>query len=423
MIDVRAAGLRWVHLLLGGALLMPYFLLSAVLLGVAAQERADFTTVRWQFAAYALSLGMVSVTAFARLVRPLSVGAVVALSGVNPRLLESTPAHSWAARRRAAGWLILHTGLGALVSGMTLSIPPAVIVLTALPVTGSGPDSSWAWARFFADAPRWLPPLAGLALLALLLVAGLTAGLLLKRLAPVLLGPTTTDRLAAAERRATRLAERNRVARELHDSVGHALSTVTLQAGAARKLLERDPQFAAEALEAIEETSRQAVAELDAVLGILREGDRAEAGDLEQDSGRTSGGAPAYRRPTLDALDALVARTRAAGVDVTVHTPAHLERLPPALSQEAYRIVQEGLTNVIRHAGQVPVHVECVLTKRELTILVENELTTRQQPTAGGGRGLTGIAERAVLLGGSVEAGPSRGRWRLLARLPRGSAR
>ncbi len=94
---------------------------------------------------------------------------------------------------------------------------------------------------------------------------------LLARWAPELLGPTPADRLAAAEQRAADLAVRNRLARELHDAVGHALSAVTLQASAARRVLDHDPEFVREALAAIEDTTRRTVGELDAVLGVLRE--------------------------------------------------------------------------------------------------------------------------------------------------------
>lgn len=409
MRHVRGAALRWVHLLLGGALLMPYFLLSGLLLSLTVGA-VDLTSVRWQFAAYALSLVMVAVTGFFGLVRPLSVAAVVALLKVRPQRLADTAARSLAARGRAASWLCLHTGLGTLVSGMTLSIPPAVIVLLTLPLTDDADGSPWTWSQWLAHSPPWLPPLAGLALLAFLLAVGVLVGLLLRWVAPMALGPTPADRLAAAEQRAARLAERNRVARELHDSVGHALSTVTLQAGAARKLLERDPRFAEEALEAIEETSRQAVAELDSVLGILRE-------DAEPTDGAATGG------PTLGSLGTLVARTRLAGMAVTLSAPDGLDRLPPPLSQEAYRIVQEGLTNATRHADRVPVHIELTLTREELVILVENDLTTPPPPGAHGGRGLAGITERAALLGGGAEAGPREGRWQLRARLPRGGSR
>ncbi|EFH31884.1 predicted protein [Streptomyces pristinaespiralis ATCC 25486] len=240
----------------------------------------------------------------------------------------------------------------------------------------------------------------------LALAAGSAAvGALLARQAPVLLGPTPADRLAAAERRATELAERNRLARELHDSVGHALSAVTLQAGAARKVLDSgraaDVEFVREALAAIEETTRRTVGELDAVLGLLR-----QDGDGE---GRLDG-------PTLTALEGLLSRS---GVSVTLHTRGTLTAVAAPVSREAYRIVQEGLSNALRHAGASPVTLWIGAGEEELEIRMENPVPERapvQRP--GGGRGLRGVAERAALLGGQAAAGPDDGVWRLSARLP-----
>lgn len=261
-------------------------------------------------------------------------------------------------------------------------------------------------------------PLLGIGLLAALALCAAAAGELLARLAPVLLGPTAADRLAAAEERAADLAVRNRLARELHDAVGHALSAVTLQAAAARRMLERDPDFVREALTAIEDTTRRTVGELDAVLGLLREGDPARP------DGAT---APA---PSLAAdLDALLARTRAAGTTVTAHQdpgPAgDWAHLPEITSREAYRIVQEGLSNALRH-GAGPVDLRILVRAGHDTGRGELEITMTNPPAAPegreprttGGRGLRGSAERAALLGGSVEAGPHGDRWRLRAVLP-----
>ncbi|WP_344527169.1 sensor histidine kinase, partial [Streptomyces rectiviolaceus] len=207
------------------------------------------------------------------------------------------------------------------------------------------------------------------------------------------------------------LAVRNRLARELHDSVGHALSAVTLQASAARRVLDRDPDFVREALAAIEETTRRTVGELDAVLGVLREG-----GD-----GRASPTAPA---PTLSAdLDGLLKRTRAGGLRVkaTVELgPGGADALPPMVSREAYRIVQESLSNALRHAGpEAPVTLRIALEGTDLEILVANPLphdTPASRP--GGGHGLHGITDRARLLGGTVRTGPADGVWRVNVRLP-----
>ncbi|MEB3967198.1 histidine kinase, partial [Streptomyces kunmingensis] len=233
---------------------------------------------------------------------------------------------------------------------------------------------------------------------------------LLARWAPALLGPTPKDRLAVAEARAADLAVRNRLARELHDTVGHALSAVTLQASAARRVLNSDPDFAREALAAIEDTTRRTVGELDAVLGVLR-----EAGDA-------SGTTPA---PTLaDDLDGLLRRTRAAGLTVDASLGIDPARVPPLVSREAYRIVQEALSNVLRHAGT---RVDLRLAHEEdaLRITAENPLQQPAQGAAqsrpGGGHGLRGIADRARLLGGSAAAGRAEeddGVWRLAVRLP-----
>jgi signal transduction histidine kinase len=254
-----------------------------------------------------------------------------------------------------------------------------------------------------------LSPVAGIACLLALAGCAAGAGALLARWAPALLGPAPEDRLAAAEARAADLAVRNRLARELHDSVGHALSAVTLQASAARRVLDSDPEFVREALAAIEDTTRRTVGELDAVLGVLRDGD-------------TPGSGPA---PTLAAdLDGLLRRVRAGGLRLTATVPADPDALPPVLSREAYRIVQEGLSNAVRHAGDdVEVTLRVELTDGHLEISVENPLvdtlTPSNSPRPGGGHGLRGIGDRSRLLGGTARAGPDgTGMWCLHVRLP-----
>ncbi|MGW0368455.1 sensor histidine kinase, partial [Streptomyces coeruleorubidus] len=212
------------------------------------------------------------------------------------------------------------------------------------------------------------------------------------------------------EARAADLAVRNRLARELHDSVGHALSAVTLQASAARRVLDSDPEFVREALAAIEDTTRRTVGELDAVLGVLREGG-------------APGTAPA---PTLAAdLDGLLRRTRAGGQRVTATVDADPESLPPLLSREGYRIVQEGLSNALKHAGdRVAVDVRIAAADGWLEITVDNPVTGPAAVTGpassrpGGGHGLRGIADRVRLLGGTMTAGPAGETWRLHVRLP-----
>ncbi|MFE2306501.1 histidine kinase dimerization/phosphoacceptor domain-containing protein, partial [Streptomyces sp. NPDC059411] len=304
------ARLRWVHLILGGALLMPYFLLTQVVVGVLGGGVNALNSLPLSLAAYALALPLVAATGLFGLVRPMSVTAVRALTGVAGERLAQGPARTWAARGRTSAWWTVHLGVGALVSGMTLAVPPAAVVLIALPLVSGLREVPLRLGWFDVRAGVYLAPLFGIGLLTGLVLCAVGAGALLVRLAPVLLGPTAADRLAAAEERAADLAVRNRLARELHDSVGHALSAVTLQASAARRVLDTDPGFVREALAAIEDTTRRTVGELDAVLGLLREGDGTAAG-----GGSGAGGAaPA---PTLAGdLDGLLDRSRASGTPI-----------------------------------------------------------------------------------------------------------
>ncbi|MFI9718917.1 sensor histidine kinase [Streptomyces sp. NPDC052396] len=402
------ARLRWVHLLLGGALLMPYYLLATVLLSFLVKPHmhpADVVVFQASSLLVAVPLAALSAL-LSRLVRPLEGAAARALTAPDGELATG-PAGTWAERVRPALYFTLHVLLGGIVSGMSLAAPPAAVGLIVLPLTGHGKTLlKLAWARW-ADGP-WLPvlgPLTGLALLALLIGTAWTAGTVLARCAPRLLGPSPADRLAEAEHRAHQLALRNRLARELHDSVGHALSAVLLQAGAARTVLATDPEFAREALAAIEQTTREAVGELDTVLGLLREED---------------GAASAAPAPTLADLDGLLARTRAAGGTVTLTAGGRpLEQVPPVVSREAYRIVQEGLGNALRHAGPVPVELRIDVDDDNLEVTVDNPLGTGSAARrAGGGRGLAGIAERARLLRGSATAERRDDGWRLSVRLP-----
>ncbi|MBO0516159.1 histidine kinase [Streptomyces beijiangensis] len=383
---------------------MPYFLVGTVAVGPLAGSGSALTSLPLQLAAFAVALPLAAVTALLPLARPLSVFAVRALCGIDGELLADgagAGGRSWAARVRTSGWFTLHVGLGGLVSGATLALPPFALVLIALPFSPGPHTSRYGLRQVFNGWRVLLAPAAGAALLFALVACAAAAGALLARTAPVLLGPTPADRLAAAEKRAADLAVRNRLARELHDSVGHALSAVTLQAGAARRVLETDVGFVREALTAIEETARRTVGELDAVLGLLREGD---------EEGTTG--------PTLEGLDGLLSHS---GVRVACTVTGDPAAVTAPVSREAYRIVQEGLNNALRHGGSSPVQLSIAVREEELEITVENPLP-EQAPVVrpGGGRGLCGIAERAALLGGRVTAaGPRDGRWRLAVELPR----
>ncbi|MER5730849.1 histidine kinase [Streptomyces sp. NPDC002138] len=447
---------------------MPYFLLAQVVVGVAAGGVNALTSLPLMLIAYAVALPLVAASAVFPLIRPMSVGVVRVLCGVEGERLAQGPGRSWEARCRTSVWWTLHLGVGAVVSGMTLAVPPMGVVLIALPVVNALRDTPTGPGWFSTGSEPYAAPLVGFGLLGGLALCAAGAGALLARLAPVLLGPTGADRLAAAEERAADLAVRNRLARELHDAVGHALSAVTLQAGAARRVLDTDPEFVREALAAIEDTTRRTVGELDAVLGLLREGDGV---------GERAGAAPA---PTLAAdLEGLLARSRAGGVPITARQDpgpvGDWGQLPAIVSREAYRIVQEGLSNALRHGGGGPVEVRILVHDgdhvgghgddqdrdddrerlrghghsygrehehehirartrarggglgrgghRELELIMTNPVGAPEgaEPRVGGGRGLRGAAERAALLGGRVEAEQRDGQWLLRAVLPLGA--
>ncbi|WP_329563029.1 sensor histidine kinase [Kitasatospora sp. NBC_01266] len=396
----RRARVRWVHLVLGGALLMPFWLLATVLTPLLMPTAPGWHALLAQGLALLIALPMAWVAGLLPMVRVLVSTAARALAAVPAGELASGPATSWAARRRTAHWFALHVLLGGVVSGMSISVPPTVAVLCFDPhAVFAAPRLAWARPA----APVHL--LIGVGLLALLLATNAGAGALLARCAPALLGPTPAERLAVSEQRAVVLAQRNRLARELHDSVGHALSAVSIQAAAASRVLRSDPEFAAEALAAIEELAREAVGELDGVLGVLRE--------EENEAGRGGG-------PTLAGLDPLVRQLALAGVTVETHTGAGLALLPAPVSQEAYRIVQEGLTNVLRHAGPVPATLRLEVRGGRLDVELTNPIGAGRPSRPGGGRGLRGVAERAAALHGGCESGRTAdgAGWRLAVWLP-----
>ncbi|MFD0332155.1 sensor histidine kinase [Streptacidiphilus monticola] len=402
------AGLRWMHLLLGAGLLMPFQLLTTTTVDASGLASSSRFALEPQLLALALDLPLVAAVGLLPVTRSLEGAMARTLCGATGEVLAS-PAHTWSARRRTSAWFTLHTLLGGLTGAVTLAMPPAGALLLLLPlVERSGREPAWAHRL----VPHlWAAPTLGLCLLALPVLVSHAAGGWLTRLAPRLLGPTLADRLADAQQRANAMAQCNRVARELHDSVGHALSVVSLQAAAAGRLLRADPAFATAALSAIEQTAHDAVAELDRVLGLLRDGKH-----------RTP-------PPTLDDLPALLDRTRAAGASVDCDDDRTGSAMPSGpLSQEAYRIVQEGLGNALKHAQGAPIQIR--LTSRKTLGDHRGEPTEaaralgRRPSRAGGGNGLTGMRERVRLLRGTLYAGPDdSGQWRLTACLPLGSNR
>jgi signal transduction histidine kinase len=219
---------------------------------------------------------------------------------------------------------------------------------------------------------------------------------------------TTRQRAAEARERQEREArltvaeERTRIARELHDSAGHAINTILVQAGAARVLRERDPERSRAAIETIEEVARETVEDIDRIVGHLRDEEPAELAPL----------------PGLDGIPALVERQRTAGLEVVLRAEEHGNRAPPpAVGRAAYRIAQEALTNAARHgAGSAQLAIDRREDAIELT--VTNPLGEEPATRPGGGRGIAGMRERATLVGGSLEARRDRDGFRVRAVLP-----
>jgi signal transduction histidine kinase len=204
-----------------------------------------------------------------------------------------------------------------------------------------------------------------------------------------------------AEERARRtlLEERNRIARELHDVVAHHMSVISIQAQVAPHLVEDPSDELRENLEGIRKNALEALTELRRVLGVLRSENPADPYGL----GSGTGAAPDSPQPTLDRLDALVENTRAAGMDVLTEISGEVRPLPPGVELSAYRIVQEALSNALRHAPGSTVRVELTYFPRGLQLRVINSRPTRPAPPSpGAGHGLLGMRERAVMLGGTL---------------------
>jgi signal transduction histidine kinase len=215
---------------------------------------------------------------------------------------------------------------------------------------------------------------------------------------------------AATSEEATGLveAERLRIARELHDVVAYSFAAINVQAGAAVHVRDGHPEQMAEALLAIRAVSTEASRELRAILGTLRRVDDAE---------------PDRPRHELGRLDALAATVTSAGLPTRVAISGRPRPLPEAIDLAAYRIVQEALTNALRHAGPASASVSVRYERDRVTLTVLDDglggAGSASKPSAGSGHGLAGMRERAVAVGGELEVGPRRfGGFRVSASLP-----
>lgn len=390
---------RWLHLLIGSAIALIGAFITP---GLAGPSTGDWIMIALQ----PIPLVVAAALLVPSLRRAEGLQARVMLfPGQHARVqgaeedpgISEAPSASWRDRNRTALWAVLRLEAGCVAVFVTVQL-----LGIALALAGSVAEPGDA-SGLFVPLPDQ-NPLNALFVpipLAVLLAVMVTGGRLMAGAARRLLGPSPVERLAALEERTEQLLERTRIARELHDSIGHALTVAVIQAGAARAAA--DPEFTDRALDAIEETGRAALEDLERVLRVLREDER-----------------PASQRPTLADAGRLLESARASGAKVDTEVTGPVESVPGPVSREGYRMLQESLTNVLRHSGPVPVSVRIAVGDGVLGMEVRNTLPQGTPPTGRGGSGLRGIRERATLLGGRATTGPHQGEWQVHVELPLG---
>ncbi|MFR9776335.1 sensor histidine kinase [Micromonospora sp. MS34] len=319
-----------------------------------------------------------------------------------------------------AGWGPLAYDLGVLIAlysvvkyarlrdGIAAGIGAAVgVVLAALQVRG--PTPWWAGALWFGTVT----------------VAVWLVGLNVRTRRLYVLSleerAATLEREREAEARAAVAEERTRIARELHDVVAHSMAVMIVQADGVRFTIDRDPDTAREAAKVVADTGRQALEEMRRLVGVLREPSRPEPA-----APAVATAEPVHRRPALVELPDLLDRFRAAGLTVACATTGEPTPLPPGLELTVYRVMQESLTNTLKHAG-VGASAELSLDWSPAAVVVRAVDDGRGRPvvrpTPSGGHGLVGMRERVGVYDGGLTAGPTpAGGWRVEARLPLPSA-
>ena len=373
-VDAIAGALRVprpVDLLIAGALAL-WTLVEAV-----AVEGPGTLATR---VAFALA---VSVPLLWRRVLPLPVLAVICAMLLLRALTADVPEYGTAP---FPSMLVATYSVGAYTAQAWLAVPAV-----ALPVA-----SMIAATR--SDFWNTDPQPGDVAILTFFVVAAWTAGRIVRhRSAQAAAARADAD----ARAREAVAAERTRVARELHDIVAHSVSIIAVQAGAAESLIDADPERARAHIGAARRTAGEAMSEMRRLLGVLREDEAVYA-----------------PQPTLGDLERLVDEVRAAGVPVELVREGEGGPLPAGVDLAAYRIVQEALTNVRRHAGAAPTRVVVRRTADAVDVEVVNAPPTGPGEGPGGGHGLTGMRERVRLYGGSLDAGPHDGGFAIHARLP-----
>jgi signal transduction histidine kinase len=332
----------------------------------------------------------------------------IALLAVGPLALLIRRRHPRAVLAAIFAAALLYVSLGYVQGPIYFSLVVAVVLTArAGDRTAARVAVVAGWVLFLwlpaalgvTGAPTAVAALSIAAWLAVLLVAGEALGGRRQRAAEA-----RRARQEEARRKADE--ERLRIARELHDVLAHHISLINVQSGVALHLMDEQPEQARIALEAINEASADALREVRSALEILR-------GGKEQPPRAPAAG--------LARLDELVSRASAAGVGVSLEVQGDPRPLPASVDLAAFRIVQESLTNIVRHAEAGTAKVELAYGNSDLTVQIADD-GRGPAVRAGGGSGISGMRERATALGGELEAGPQpTGGFRVRARLPLGS--
>ena len=373
-------GQRWFDVVLTVTLLLPvaaYFPASDLGVPVALLGAGQLAPLFW------------------RRRHPVLVFTVVAtLSAVQPLLVDSPlwsqlafPIAVYSVARYAGGAV---PGLVALAVGLCGAVVGAVV-----------------WLGGYGSPLTWPSVSAYVVTIATIVIAAWALGTLGRTreayVAALVERSERVQREAAQQVALAASDERARIAREMHDVVAHGLSVIVVQADGARYAAGHEPAVASSALEAIAGTGREALTEMRRMLGLLRSADGAEL----------------RPHPGLADLAALVAGARTAGAHVDARLPEPVPEVPDGIALTAYRVVQEALTNVRKHAGpDVTVRVD-VRVDEVICVLVEDDGRGAATPTDGRGLGLVGMRERVTVHGGTVQAGPRPGGgFRVAARIP-----